>query len=723
MAHLTPVQRLAGAVSLGLLVVVATTLLSLEQPWIGLDGRWDSTAQTFHTTASRGPSMAIPAGTLLESVSADEQTFVFEAADLIIEPDGNLPTFSDYRRFLQRQHQLAELLRSDELRLTAQDGSEWVVTPQQHRPLSDLSVDFWIQQVVALLAWLICAAVWVFRRGDISARYLLVSGFSTLMFASGAAVYTTRELAIGLPELYILKTMNFGGGLLYLATLAALLWHYPTRLGSTRISIGMLVLMLGWYLAQEAGVFESMLVARRLPGFIAMLTAFVLAFAQWRHTRRDPLARAALRWFLLAWLMVSSLLGLIIFVPQLHGVDTGPVQGYSFLLLLLVYGGLAFGILRYRLFELGEWWGHILSWILGAALLVVLDLLLVFMLQLAPQISLALALVLCGLIWLPLRNFLWSRWLGRKASNPMLLFRDILDISHAPQRAEGQRLWLALLHQYFQPLEISIAEESEAGQQPTVREDGLVLLVPATGDLPALRLGYASGGRRLFHRSDIAAASQLRDMLHHASASRDAYQRGVNEERSRIARDLHDNIGSHLLTALHHQDSQYSKAAISRGIDEMQDIIQGLTGQAIPLADLVADLRHETGLRLAAANMHLDWPCALEETEQDRLLLDYHQQRQYRAVMRELVSNIIRHSGANRVRVDLMVEGDWLRCEFQDDGNGFDGKAPSDVKGRHGLMSLQQRLASNATLRYQPLEQGTLTRLDWRLDALVNAYG
>src|SRR3546814_16526078 len=93
----------------------------------------------------------------------------------------------------------------------------------------------------------------------------------------------------------------------------------------------------------------------------------------------------------------------------MFGIDTSAMQGYGFLLFIPVYAGLAFGILRYRLFDLGEWWARTMAWLLSLFLLILLDLLFLLVLQLSPGLSIGLALLLCGLVWLPVRAWLWTR--------------------------------------------------------------------------------------------------------------------------------------------------------------------------------------------------------------------------------------------------------------------------------------------------------------------------
>src|SRR3546814_11700404 len=124
-----------------------------------------------------------------------------------------------------------------------------------------------------------------------------------------------------------------------------------------------------------------MIFARRSLVFTGLIATFILATVQWRRSAVDPVARAALQWFLLSWLAGCSAFAALIFVPQMFGIDTSAMQGYGFLLFIPVYAGLAFGILRYRLFDLGEWWARTMTWLLSLFLLILLDLLSLLVLQ------------------------------------------------------------------------------------------------------------------------------------------------------------------------------------------------------------------------------------------------------------------------------------------------------------------------------------------------------
>jgi signal transduction histidine kinase len=671
---------------------VAATVLTLatQQPWLGVQLSWDDKAGGAVVRSASGPAAALPVGAVLTGVASTAPgsgaSLAFEREDFIAEPASALQTYADYDRFLARQDELAALQRGGALLLIDRSGGRHTLTPMPARPVTDLPVAFWVQLVVGVVAWLIAAAVWTFRQNEASARYLLLSGWSTALFAPLAAVYSTRELALPMAQFRWLCDFNFYGGCIYVATMVALLWYYPRRLGRLALGPILVAVYTVWWFAQQGRLIDTLLMGRRSLVFAGLIATFVLGVVQWRGTRRDPVARAALQWFLLSWLVGVSLFSALIFVPQIFGVSTDHLQGYAFSLFLLVYGGLAFGILRFRLFDLGAWWFRILLWIVAAALFVALDLALLLALGLSSTVSLSLSLLVCGFLWLPLRGWLWSRVVEPRSLGQQELFRRVVEVSLAPTRLDRFARGRELLDALFAPLQVELADDVPA---VTITDDGLALRLPARGDTPALRLAYPGGGRRLFTSRDRLLAEDMLALLQQADASRDAYNQGVMEERARIGRDLHDDIGSRLLTGLYQGSIDETRQTIRHAIAEMSTIINGLSGRALPLEELIAGMRHETGLRLEAVAIALDWPLHAQLPD---VTLDYRLYRNWMSVLRELISNVLRHAGATRVRVDIRVDAGMLVTEVQDDGSGL--PAPGDA-GRqgHGLENLRRRLA------------------------------
>ena len=222
-----------------------------------------------------------------------------------------------------------------------------------------------------------------------------------------------------------------------------------------------------------------------LPVTLQMLGAILCMVWQWRANRHDPRAKVALRWFAL-WILVSS--GAFVFLvqsTQLLDIQLNMSQAYSFGFFLFVTIGIAIGLKRYQLFSLDRWAFGILYWLAGAILLVLLDAFLVMMLS--PLMSLSLAILICGLVWLPVRGWLQARLLQRKKLSDSELFERILQVSFAVNEQERQLQWKALLNDLFQPLNLEISEQRNHSQ---IEDNGLVLYTPQVAGLAAMRLSY-----------------------------------------------------------------------------------------------------------------------------------------------------------------------------------------------------------------------------------------
>lgn len=224
----SPLAWLAAAALYAFLLSATMIVLAIRQPWLGIGFAADE-AGAVAVVAGTGPGAAIPPGTKVAEISGGGETVRPVPRDLIPETDGVLETYAIYDEFLARQSALSRIQASDTVTLRDGEGGEWVVRPAPTRPLRDLPAAFWVQLAVGVIAWLISAAVWVFRRKDTAARLLLLSGWSTAVFSPLAGVYSTRELAMDGTLFRWLSDLNFMGGSLFLGALAGLLTVYPRR--------------------------------------------------------------------------------------------------------------------------------------------------------------------------------------------------------------------------------------------------------------------------------------------------------------------------------------------------------------------------------------------------------------------------------------------------------------------------------------------------------------
>ncbi len=701
-----PLQRLALALLVVIAVLGGAIGFAAGQPWLGLTLQYDARAGGAVVRAATGPAQAVPVGTVVVAVSGGGDRLRIEPNDLTTQVDGSFGPFADFQRFMQRQGRFAAMQRGPQLTLTDAAGRDWTIRPRAHRPITSLGIELWIGLVVGAFSWLMAAAIAAFRPKDISARYVLLSGAAMLACAPMGPLYTSRELGLPTLAFYLINGCNFLGGSLFAAAIFVTLLYYPKPLAPRWVGLAVIGVFLIWYVAQAMGLFADLTFARRFLVMCALIGAFILSAVHWRRTRRDPIARAALSWFVLSWVVVVSAFAFTILAPQMFGADTSAAEPFAFLLFLLVYVGLAVGIMRYRLFELGVWWVRIVTWTLGLALLVALDMALLVGLQLSAGISLSLALLVCGLIWLPVRTWIADRLLRRRKTDERATFEGVIQVALAPSAATRTERWAAVLRDRFDPLSVAPAEPT-----PTARleQDGLALLTPALHGVPSLRLEYPHAGRALFTPSDLAQVGDLMNMLGVVADGRDAYERGIVNERRRIAGDIHDNLGATLLGALHSRDQARKDHYIRDGLSDLRSIVADLGADEHGLLDVLARARHEMAERLQAQGVELDWPLIshLPQTMEPKRIYAL------RAMLRELTNNVVKHAQAKAVRVGLDFGAQGLLLTYDDDGLGFDPAAATAGSGLAGLAARAARYGGE--VRWSPRRDGPGTHVAIRL--------
>ncbi len=162
----------------------------------------------------------------------------------------------------------------------------------------------------------------------------------------------------------------------------------------------------------------------------------------------------------------------------------------------------------------------------------------------------------------------------------------------------------------------------------------------------------------------------------------------TEKERKRIAADLHDDLGAKLLTIVHTSESERISTLAREALEEMRLSGRGLTGKPMRLADALADWRAETVSRLGQANIEADWRGPTEEIEQ---LLPARGFVQTTRILREAVSNIIKHSGASHCKVRCAISERQFGLTVQDNGRGIPMELDGKLDRGHGMASMKHR--------------------------------
>jgi two-component system sensor histidine kinase DevS len=694
--RLAPLGQFYSAVAASLVVAAIMLGLATDQRWLGLEvtaGPAQShEALRIDRVATAGPAdtagiLALPDTGLIAITGRDGTTIRLEKGDLIDEPD-TLATYEDMADFFTRQDRIATIVNGVgglNLEIATPGGTRnHLVQPQRQRPVTSLPPTFWMQIAVGLAGFWIGAWIWTLRRGEWAPRFLALAGLGLMVSAFPAAVYSTRELSIPGGLFATLSTINHAGALTFGVGMIGLFLVYPRMLVRARWLILPALIFGTWQMVDMLRLADGPGVGIHLGVVLAMLSIVVLVAIQFRATRGNPRDRAALTWLGLAVVVGAGAFVTTVIAPSLLGIDVLIAQGEAFLFFLLIYVGVALGVARFQLFQLDEWAFRILFYLAGVLLLVALDALLIFTIVDERAPAFALSLLIVALTWLPLRDMLARIVLGRREPDRENLFRQVMDVALTPPGEDQQMRWRDGLIGIFNPLSIERVDDLTA---PALVNDGMALELPGVGALSGMRLTYADTGRKLFSPRDLALAGELSAMLANALESREAYEKGVAEERSRIARDIHDNIGVQLMGALHSTDYSRKDMMIRETLTDLRDIINNASRPNLSFEEMLADLRAQISEHLFAAGVEMQWSADSEETA----VLPLQAAHTLRSIIREAVQNALKHADPARIGITIALRSGVLSIAVSDDGKGFD---PGAVVPGNGLENMRARVTS-----------------------------
>ncbi len=292
------------------------------------------------------------------------------------------------------------------------------------------------------------------------------------------------------------------------------------------------------------------------------------------------------------------------------------------------------------------------------------------------------------------------------ASNPDSAFRDSTSIGlvlgFALAATVAINIWM--LSRRFEPLERLVAQMEAADLS---RPSATHVNVESKGPQEVRSL------ERSFHEMLERLEAERRSA---ASAALNAQE----QERARIARDLHDEVNQALtglllrLEALRRQSDDpaisaelaETSALASQAMRELLDLARRLRpttlddlGLKAALATLVEQVDRERGITAG-----FEAEGELEGFSEEVQLVTYR-------VAQEAVTNVIQHSEAEHLRVRLIGVDDALELRVSDDGVGYDGTREHDRLGIAGMRERALLCGGELTVESEP---GSGTRVTLR---------
>jgi len=200
------------------------------------------------------------------------------------------------------------------------------------------------------------------------------------------------------------------------------------------------------------------------------------------------------------------------------------------------------------------------------------------------------------------------------------------------------------------------------------------------------------------------------------------------EEKKRISRDLHDESGQVVIglsATFNVIEKELQSGNIKKAlqlIDDSRELIKTLSNQMKSLALILRPPALDV-LGLSAVLREYFWQCnkineikiEFNENLKDKKIEPGLEITVYR-VIQEALNNILKHSGASLVKVDLIIKECKLRLVIEDNGQGFDFsnfKKNANVE-KLGLRGINERVASfdGELFIDSILKKGTTLKID-----------
>ncbi|HTE39607.1 MAG TPA: ATP-binding protein [Steroidobacteraceae bacterium] len=256
-------------------------------------------------------------------------------------------------------------------------------------------------------------------------------------------------------------------------------------------------------------------------------------------------------------------------------------------------------------------------------------------------------------------------------------------------------------------------------QMNAIGQEGIYLL-PYGAMLQVLTFAYAVQRRFADSVEQVAQLNlslservdeaEQRLKIAYQDLSRLERQRAVDDERQRLMQEMHDGLGSTLMASLAMAekggvDQSVLAEALRECVQHLQLTVDSLEPMGGDLLTVLGTLRYRIGKRLEVAGLRLHW----QATSLPALpWMDAQSALNVLRIMQEVLTNIVKHSGATDITLATAVVDNHACVRISDNGRGFDVEAwrASSVKGR-GLRNMEHRVA----------------QLRGRLDVKSNASG
>lgn len=667
---------------------LAIFLLS-QQPWLGMNYKNNADGPGIIVTKQYLPNSEIKQDDVLMSIASRQHAPYTLVRDSIFPKPGECKLYAEYDQVFAENRQLYKVLQADSVLITTQSGKQHVIKPI-NRPINTIPFEFWIMCLSTLVVLMVGAVLWNSQK-NIVTGILLFTAWDYLFGMMSLATYSVRGLGLQ-PEVFMfLGAMDAFWQPIFSFMIAGVLLIYPRKIAPNWAVYAYFTLTflvglnaVGHWLEPPVHAFVSPVM------FVAIPVLIIFGIWQRVLAHRRPADRATLRWYVLS-VWIGLLFSMAFYWgPLFLGKSSEQGAWIMSIVISVVYIGFALGAARYKLFAVDKIWFKTWIWVFAGAIIVCIDIALVAMFQLNQFASLNIAIFIVAWIYFPARQWLWGK-LGKVPEPKLEQFLPEMAgaVFDRPNAVPTKKSWQAILDKAFNSLSV----ETKAGsiEESRLKADGEQLVVPNLNAKTYTVLNGRSKGTRLFSPADVGLASALFSLLKQLRDVRSAYDAGASEERDRVMRDLHDDVGANLLNIIYDAKSKEQADYARETLTLLRETVHTMQNVSeISLKKLSRQWHADIRRRLSSAEIELNWHEKLSESDPElSATLSLNLSR----ILKELISNMLKHSRASWVEVNIFDDNKALHIELSHDGHY---QALSGWEEGEGLSNIKNRLVKHA---------------------------
>ncbi len=283
--------------------------------------------------------------------------------------------------------------------------------------------------------------------------------------------------------------------------------------------------------------------------------------------------------------------------------------------------------------------------------------------------------------------------------NSLMLLGGLLLIYGAVRSFNHQRTTVVIYFMAWGSLFVGylIMTASEFGIFPVEDLPVNPVLIGSSLEIFIFSIGLTYQVRKIYNERNslsLSMARQQKELLK-------AYVEGTEKERERIARELHDDIGSRLGSLKRFIDSKERNTELENQIDIICRDVRTMSHQLAPpsmhvsgLRQLVQQLSEETGKQtgINIEAQYYDLPDTLSGETVHHLF----------RIVQEGLNNIVKHAQATEVDLQFFVHENELVLTIEDNGRGFDTSKNASGIGLQNMKVRTESLNGNLDISSQP---------------------